>query len=450
MGSIRRRGLLKAIPSLGLLAVAGCSGEDSGVTDTDGDGVIDSQDYAPKDAAVQEKADLQTSVAKTTTPTPATETSTQTTRSTPTATPTATTTTTSTTTRTPDANTIQVNAADFRTQNARFTEYGVEAAGVWVHPDAPSVSESDYRELWVFAMSYPRGGGYFAKGHTTVDLSGGGDEYGVSLDWDRKPTNEPVFFGAVLAESGVSWGDLAASNSTYLHETDAFEIHSDGATISRAHVSALQGVDSASVDGYERTPREGEIALSFTGRTNGQEWETNFVVYKSAYVSAVSRDHGRRRSEFVAYEMSSGFSGELAQILSEEADANNFSGKRAKVEFIVDFVQYLPYVPDDVSTPYDDYTKYGAETLCELGGDCEDTAIMLASVLQSAPFDYDTILIQPPEHMAVGVYGADDLPGYYWEVEGRQYYYIETTGVGWGIGDLPDAYKDASAYVIQV
>lgn len=52
--------------------------------------------------------------------------------------------------------------------------------------------------------------------------------------------------------------------------------------------------------------------------------------------------------------------------------------------------------------------------------------------------------------MAAGIYGADDLPGYYWEYDGRKYYYIETTGVGWGIGDLPDEYKDDSAYVIQV
>ena len=115
-----------------------------------------------------------------------------------------------------------------------------------------------------------------------------------------------------------------------------------------------------------------------------------------------------------------------------------------------DFVQHLPYVPDDVSTPYDDYTKFSAETLCELGGDCEDTAILLASVLQSAPFEYDMVLIQPPRHMAVGIYGKDDLPGYYWEKDGRKYYYIETTGVGWGIGDLPEEYEDASAYVIQV
>ncbi|GAB7095292.1 hypothetical protein JCM30237_24450 [Halolamina litorea] len=48
------------------------------------------------------------------------------------------------------------------------------------------------------------------------------------------------------------------------------------------------------------------------------------------------------------------------------------------------------------------------------------------------------------------IYGDDELQGYFWEVDDRKYYYIETTGVGWGIGDLPDEYKDTSAYTNQV
>lgn len=74
---------------------------------------------------------------------------------------------------------------------------------------------------------------------------------------------------------------------------------------------------------------------------------------------------------------------------------------------------------------------------------------MLAGVLQSEPFGYDTILIQPPGHMANGLY-ADERPGYYWTVDDRDYYYIETTGSGWGIGDCPEDYQDAQAYTYQV
>jgi hypothetical protein len=57
----RRLFLKRTGISLGLgLAVAGCSGGDSSddVQDSDGDGVIDSQDYAPNDPDVQSKSDV--------------------------------------------------------------------------------------------------------------------------------------------------------------------------------------------------------------------------------------------------------------------------------------------------------------------------------------------------------------------------------------------------------
>lgn len=50
----------RLIGSIGVsLSVAGCLGLEDSVEDSDGDGVIDSQDYAPKDPAVQDKSDVQ-------------------------------------------------------------------------------------------------------------------------------------------------------------------------------------------------------------------------------------------------------------------------------------------------------------------------------------------------------------------------------------------------------
>lgn len=136
-------------------------------------------------------------------------------------------------------------------------------------------------------------------------------------------------------------------------------------------------------------------------------------------------------------------------MLNKEAEDNGITNKVSQVGFIIDFVQRLPYVPDDVSKGFDDYTKFIMETFVELSGDCEDTSIMLASLLEAEPFGYDMILIQPPGHMGAGIWQSEPS-GYYWELDGRKYSYIETTGEGWGIGDCPDDYRGQRAYLHQV
>jgi hypothetical protein len=132
-----------------------------------------------------------------------------------------------------------------------------------------------------------------------------------------------------------------------------------------------------------------------------------------------------------------------------EAEYAGFTSKREQTELVIEFVQSLPYASDDVTTGFDEYPKTVVETIVEGGGDCEDTAILTAALLQAEPFGYDTILISPPGHMAVGIYG-EDLLGTYWELDGRRYYYLETTGEGYDVGNIPDVYKDESARLYRV
>lgn len=376
-----RRRFLTTSASLGTAALSGCTSGGDDIKDSDGDGVIDSQDYAPQDPEVQEKADVQdvtTAARKTESPT---ATATRTPSPTPTPTPEA-------------PNRIRVDRGEFPETLSHFTEYGIDSATVRVHPEDPAFSGTTGRELWVVGLGLPDDSLY-SKGHTTVTLGGSATRSTVDLDWESTPPDRPLYYGALLAPEGKTFDELTGSNTAYFHETDAFEIQRDGRTLERTSVPEIDGLGDEEGDSYGRTAREGEYALSFAGRTDGQSWGVDFTYFKSAYVGAVRRDHGRSRSEFVTYEMSSGFADEMAEILSEEAEANGFTGMREQVEFVIDFVQHLPYVPDDVSTPFDDYTKFGAETLVELGGDCEDTAILLASVLQAEPFGYDMVLIQP-------------------------------------------------------
>jgi len=117
-----------------------------------------------------------------------------------------------------------------------------------------------------------------------------------------------------------------------------------------------------------------------------------------------------------------------------------------KVHLIITFVQSLPYTSDSVTTGFDEYPRYPIETLVEYGGDCEDTSILTAAFLDA--LYYDVILINPPEHMAVGI--GIDAYGTYWELGGEKYFYLETTGEGWEIGEMPPEYEEATAYIYEM
>jgi len=111
-------------------------------------------------------------------------------------------------------------------------------------------------------------------------------------------------------------------------------------------------------------------------------------------------------------------------------------------------VQSLPYTSDNETTGYDEYPRYPIETLVDNGGDCEDTAILAAALIDA--MGYGVVLLRFPTHMAVGVKGSDSLYGTYWTYQDQRYYYLETTGANWEIGELPPTYKGMSAQIFPM
>lgn len=107
--------------------------------------------------------------------------------------------------------------------------------------------------------------------------------------------------------------------------------------------------------------------------------------------------------------------------------------KQERVDFVLSFVQSLPYTLDDVTTGYDEFRRYAIETLIEGGGDCEDTTILVAAILRG--LGEKTALIFTPGHIALGVSG--NYTGASVTYDGTKYYYCETTGTGWTVGVFP-------------
>ncbi len=104
-----------------------------------------------------------------------------------------------------------------------------------------------------------------------------------------------------------------------------------------------------------------------------------------------------------------------------------------KINFVLGFVQSLPYTYDDVTTGYDEFRRYAIETLIEGGGDCEDTTILTGAILRG--LGEKVALIDTPGHVALGASGA--FTGDTFVYRGTKYYYCETTGTGWTVGKLP-------------
>jgi hypothetical protein len=426
----RRRFLELVGPSAAIIG-AGCSGsgDQNEIQDTDGDGVIDSEDYAPQDPEVQEKSDLQKPSTQTPTLTP-----------TPTPTPTA----TSTPTPSPETDQLTVDD-DYWDDTSHITTFSLQSVTTRVTENYP---ETDFEsaKLLVQFYEFPREGTIRKTFSDTFDRTDSPQEITVDLDLDPDNADRSAkynFFVAIAPED-ANIEDIDYSAVEPIMETDPFAVTDQG--IERTDFEEQLEDDSG--ENYSRNSIEGAYQLEIAGRTAGEDWTVDFFAYKSAHAETVRKDRGRSRSEYVSYELTEGSAEELASMLREEADARDYN-ERESVEFIIDFVQALPYVPDDVSRGFDDYTKFILETMPEMGGDCEDTAIMLASVLEADAFEYDMILIQPPGHMAAGIRNSNP-DGWYWELAGKKYSYIETTGQGWGVGDCPEEYQGQDAQLHQV
>ncbi|MBA7710422.1 hypothetical protein ES703_119364 [subsurface metagenome] len=117
-----------------------------------------------------------------------------------------------------------------------------------------------------------------------------------------------------------------------------------------------------------------------------------------------------------------------------------------KVNFVISFVQSLPYTVDSVTTPWDEYPRYPIETLFDRGGDCEDTSILVAALLDRLGYDVCLIFLEDDNHAATGI-SIEGGYGTYYIHEGVEYFYLETTGEGWQIGEKPSSLISTSAYI---
>jgi hypothetical protein len=118
----------------------------------------------------------------------------------------------------------------------------------------------------------------------------------------------------------------------------------------------------------------------------------------------------------------------------------------------------IQYDLDQNTTGFIDYARYPIETLVDKVGDCDCKSVLFLSLIQTSELGYDGVLLEylgNPAHMSVGVAGSyndrpyvfsQELYYNYYPYLGKNYYYCETTGYGWLVGQLPPG--EASAIII--
>lgn len=137
----------------------------------------------------------------------------------------------------------------------------------------------------------------------------------------------------------------------------------------------------------------------------------------------------------------------LASAFKQYSLEKGFNAKECG-EFMISFVRSLPYITDLESTSYDDRPNFPLETLFDGRGDCEDSSILLASILRAAGMS--PVLLISPGHCAVGIAGEGGLGRKFYEYNGEKYYYVEATKCELWIGQVPSIFNPDDFNVVPL
>ena len=174
----------------------------------------------------------------------------------------------------------------------------------------------------------------------------------------------------------------------------------------------------------------------------------NLYIDKNVYAYYRSLDRYYQVSDYDKY-MNDKYSQEVVKALAKNLRDIQAKAGYSDYEMVLEAINFVQtcfaYQYDSDSRGEMEWPKYPLETVMDKGGDCEDTAMLLAAIIEE--FGYGAVLLDYPGHIAAGVSCTNEMPGTYYNYNGKMYYYVETTGSGWKIGQVPDQYVGQPAEV---
>lgn len=219
--------------------------------------------------------------------------------------------------------------------------------------------------------------------------------------------------------------------------------HADGALL---NVEIYVG----KINSYREFAASGGIEISYGWEFEGTKYTVFMEVDSKWYNTNRGQPHGERSYDLSLFpQMVDEGRKALPDLVREfkKVFPSDWSDQK-KVNFVLTFVQSIRYETDREVHGYDELYKYVTETLVEGVGDCEDSSILFASILSGLGFE--SALIDLPRHIAVGIKG-NFLGEYMFSLrENEKYFFCETTGIGWQVGQIPPDFKYTDAELMPI
>lgn len=407
---MKRRSVLSGLSIGAISALAGCSTASVSVGDADGDGVPNREDYAPRDPTIHDESEILRVIVSDS--------------------------------QNPQAGSTFSSAKQLIRHDpqrvylqSKFTEI-TDITHSTLSVSNTTFIENNAESVVGVIREYPRGDIISMVEDLTRNNT---DEYSIASLFEESMSiedNTPVYI-----QLYIRTGD-----STYEYVTESNPFTYTSGTISKLQGTEFDRKDPFSNRFFKRSLVEGGYIIEYTGVYKNTDWSVKFFISNSMYSSRLQTTRGRSRIEYARLISNIGLIETLnAGIISEARQKISNPTTQDIINMKIDFVQSIPYVPDSIGSGFDDYSKFATETLVDLGGDCEDSTILLGSLLANQ--GQKVAFITFPGHIGIGVKGPYE--GSTIEYRSQEYYYIETTSLGWQIGDIPQTLIDSETIQVE-
>ena len=182
-----------------------------------------------------------------------------------------------------------------------------------------------------------------------------------------------------------------------------------------------------------------------------------YMNYLNSNVNRIPQNHPNSKDTMAAFVTTDEkVVKDIANELLYLANSQNYNDITT-ANFILKFVQSnIIYRLDDDTKNCQEYWRFPVETLVDKQGDCEDTSVLYAALMDA--LDYDMALLfysweedgEKVGHLAVGIQLNGNHGSYVEDSYGTRYYYCETTTTVYSIGQIPNDIKSEPKMIVSI